>query len=277
MNIDLIAVPYHLGKLHIGSGLAAAEITELAADRLEQAGHMVGRQRVAIETETMSEREAIQSVNHALAGLVRRTSWSDVLPLVIAGNCNHSIGVLSGLDDPTIGVIWFDAHADLNTPETSTTGYYDGMALAQSCRDAFTDLRYQLGMTGRVSPGNILFCGVRDIDPGEQTYIDQESIAMLPVPASMVEAQGMLDSLKQRNVSSVYIHVDIDCLDSQGIPGADFPTPGGLSSATVESTLRSVRDQFHISAFTLATTYDPSRDAELITQQTVLCLLDWVG
>jgi arginase len=69
-------------------------------------------------------------VSKRLASIVRRAIEANQLPVVLAGGCAVSKGILSGFDHGQCGVVWFDAHGDFNTPETTTSGYFDGMSLA---------------------------------------------------------------------------------------------------------------------------------------------------
>src|SRR5205814_1190501 len=129
-------------------------------------------------------------------------------------DCNSCLGTLSGLKSSNIGVVWFDAHGDLNTPETSPSGFFDGMSISVALGDCHPQVWSRLGNTARIPPANVLLVGTRDLDPKERPRIENLPVAMaeaasirkLGVPA---ELGPKLDALAER-ISEVYLHFDID-------------------------------------------------------------------
>lgn len=118
---------------------------------------------------------------------------------------------------PDTRIVWFDAHADLNTPSSSASGYLGGMALAAAAG------LWDSGLGGGLPLENIILAGVRDIDAPEKTLVMNTGIAALS-PAE-VDTEALRDTI---NGKPVYIHIDCDVLDPGIVPTA-YECPGGLS------------------------------------------------
>ena len=119
---------------------------------------------------------------------------------------------------PDAVVVWFDAHADLNTPENTTTGYLGGLALSASL--GWWDSGLGMGL----DPLNVVLGGTRDLDPSEQTHIDDETIAIAAGPTMLSDLDRLVGD------RPVYFHLDCDVLDP-GIMPTDYQVPGGLTLA----------------------------------------------
>ena len=143
MRVSLIAVPYDLGRADVGSGRGpAAYLKAGAAETLRARGHEVEIVTVKREAPFTDELKAVLDVDEAVAVAVDEAVFGDALPLVVAGNCNVTLGVRAGLQragDGDAALVWLDAHGDFNTPATTETGYLDGMPLAMLCGRAYRD------------------------------------------------------------------------------------------------------------------------------------------
>src|SRR5687767_2965165 len=99
-------------------------------ERLRRAGHTVELHTVDVGAGPLLEVANAFTLARAIAGRVQHAVAQAQLPIVLAGNCNSALGTVAGLDATNTAILWFDAHGDLNTPETSTSGFLDGMSLA---------------------------------------------------------------------------------------------------------------------------------------------------
>jgi len=129
MDVALIQVPYVMGDERQGKGpqrLMQAGAAALFAVK----GVSVTEKRVDRGRPFRDSGNASLAVNKRLAPIVRQSVDAGRLPIVLAGGCDASAGVIAGFDHTQCGVVWFDAHGDFNTPETTTTGYLPGMCLA---------------------------------------------------------------------------------------------------------------------------------------------------
>jgi arginase family enzyme len=146
-------------------------------------------------------------------------------PLVLGGCCCAHVGAVEGLAarNSSIGLVWFDAHGDLNTPESSPSGNLWGMPLRM------------LLDSGAVVPANTLLLGARNLDPPEQEFV--ASVGLRTDPSELEQAL--------EGTEGVYVALDVDSLE-QGEIRAFMPEPGGLTVSEVESVLRRVKERSSI-------------------------------
>src|SRR4051812_9197205 len=140
------------------------------------------------------------------------------LPVLLSSDCSICLTTLPALvrRRPAARVLWLDAHADFNTPETTPSAFLGGMCLAAACGvwDAGLD------GVGAVDPARVVMCGVRDVDPGERVLLATRGVGLVERPQ---ELAGLLAG------EQVFVHLDLDVLDPDEMPGAAFPAPGGLA------------------------------------------------
>src|SRR5687768_12994460 len=131
MKIRAIAVPYALGHEDRGSGRGPQRFLDAGVvDALRAHAHDVTLSRIHRQTEFTSEVGASFDVNRQLAPVVREAAAEEAVPLIFSGDCTSCLGTLAGVGHDALGIIWFDAHGDFNTPETTVTGFLGGMPLA---------------------------------------------------------------------------------------------------------------------------------------------------
>jgi arginase len=217
------------------------------------------------------------AINRELARIVREAVDAGELPLVAAGSCDASLGILAGLDHAGCGVVWIDAHADFNTPESTISGFFAGMSLAIVTGHCYRSYWAQIGGVP-VSEAATLLLGVRDLSPAEERErLERSAIRTVPWRDGRPQAdvQTALDDLARR-VDDVYLHIDLDALDPEVAPGiVDEPVPGGLSRQDVEDAVQAVVDRFGLRAVAL-TTYNPERDREEKTLRVARGLVELV-
>jgi arginase len=131
MQVCLIRVPYAMGHQENGGSKGALRLVQAGAQTLLEAwGLEVATARVERGTPFRDTATASRAVNTQLARLVRQAHASRQLPLIPAGSCDASLGILAGFEHAHCGVIWVDAPADFNTPDSTTSGFFAGMSLA---------------------------------------------------------------------------------------------------------------------------------------------------
>jgi arginase len=178
--------------------------------------------------------------------------------------CDAALGVLGGFGHSRCGVVWIDAHADFNTPESSVSGFFPGMTAAVLTGHCHADLWAQAGDAAPIPEERIVMLGTRELSPeAERERLERSAVKVVPwrdgEPRADVEAA--LDRLAAR-VEDIYLHVDNDALDPSVAPGiVDEPVPGGLTLEQLEGAVRAVTDRFRIRAATLAT-YTPEQDED---------------
>lgn len=261
MEIDLVVVPYESGRRGVGVGAGPEQLLVGGlADRLGAGGHDV-RLVPVLSPEAENGREI--SASFALAAQVARAVAASHsggrLPLVLSGNCTvAALGSVAGLGQGT-AVVWLDAHGDLNTPETSPSGFFDGMALSVLLGRCWRGMASRLPGFRPIAAENVALVGVRDLDPGEKEAVERERLPVLSGEGLQRDLHRFLEGVQART-SSAYVHVDLDVLDpSQGRANA-YASPGGLSVEDVISTLRHVAEHVPLGAVAI-TAYDPAFDS----------------
>jgi arginase family enzyme len=149
-------------------------------------------------------------------------------PLLFASDCSICLTTLPSAlrERPEAKVLWLDAHADFNLPDTTPSGFLGGMCLAGACG------AWDAGLGLTIDPSRVVLCGARDVDPGEQEALAQAGVEVI-APG---DVPGALDG------APVYIHLDVDVLDPDDMP-AQFPVPGGLSPDALRELLEVVVDE----------------------------------
>jgi arginase len=242
-DVTLIAVPYHLGRRDFGLGKGVPVLVEALGG---------GGVEVEHEAEFMNEVSASMAVIRHLADRVRETVAAGGFPLIVAGNCNSSLGTVAGLGGG-VGVVWFDAHADFNTPDTTETGFFDGFGLAMLTGSGWPGIREGLQT---IPEEHVVLVGARDVDSGEQERLDASGVQAV----SISELEPALDELRAR-VDSVYVHVDLDVLDPSVGRANWYAVEGGAQLDELAGAIDSIGERFTIRAAAL-TAYAPECDPE---------------
>jgi arginase len=197
---------------------------------------------------------------------VRRALAEGEFPLVLSGNCNAAaIGTLAGLGRGALGTVWFDAHGEFNTPETTTSGFVDGMGLAIAVGHCWKQMARGVPGFSAVPEGHVVMAWVREVDRAERERLDDSAVAV--VGADLMEREGVralaeaLDDMKDR-VGRVYVHLDLDVLDARKVGKAnEFASEGGPDAGELEAALGMVGERLEVAGLGIAS-YDPSFDSE---------------
>lgn len=259
MKLTLIQVPYDSGHYGVRMGRGPLHLIEQGlAGTLERAGHEVEVVPVRLEG-FLTEVTSAPLLHRQVAEQVSKARGEGRLPVVLSGNCNAAaVGSLAGIGGPA-GVVWMDAHGDLNTPDTTPSGFFDGMAISVAMGKAWPTLTAKLPGFHPLDPRNLIHVGARDFDPPELEVIDRERIARVPVEA-LDSLDAALADLATR-VDRAYVHMDLDVLDPSELRANVFATPDGMTVAQVAEVVRATGRHLKIAAAGI-TAYDPDQDPE---------------
>jgi len=191
-----------------------------------------------------------------IAGLfdeVADTVYGEPLPLIISGDCLTALGTVAGLQRSglTPAVVWFDAHGDVQTLETTASGYPGGIALRLLCGYRPELIANRLGLRP-VPEERVVLVDARDLDPPEVDYLRDAPIRQVAV--SELGSATLPDG-------PIYLHVDLDVVDSADVPGLRFPAPGGPNLEAVVAAMGRVLDTGQVCSVGLACTWWPGHDA----------------
>ena len=249
---DLIITPWHLDE-HIPAFPIPASATETIRPALP-AGPVPGRMTL---------------LHQAVAAAVARAAR----PLLLSGDCPTSRGAVAGLQrrHHDLAVVWLDAHGDFNTPAITISGYLGGMALAMltgRTPELFGDA---LGLRP-VADTNVVLADARDLDPAERDALTASRVRR--VPADPAAISSALDGLGR---TPVYLHLDIDVIDSAQLPGLRFPSGPGPSLTQVEECLAAVCTTADVTAACIACAWLPDRVSDQATREAITRLARALG
>ncbi|WP_404406831.1 arginase [Jeotgalibacillus malaysiensis] len=244
-NISVIGVPMDLGQMRRGVDMGPSAIRYAGLlERLEAIGHTVTDlgdiqidqpERVHTADTNLRNLDAVVKGSTALADQVKKVKTDGDFPLILGGDHSIAIGSLAGISSnyENLGVIWYDAHGDLNTGDTSPSGNIHGMPLAVSLGIGHEDLVNIHDYTPKVKPENIVIIGARSLDEGERELIKEKGIRVYTMHE--VDRMGMtkvmeesIEYLKDRT-DGVHLSLDLDGLDPNDAPGVGTPVIGGIS------------------------------------------------
>ncbi len=186
-------------------------------------------------------------------------------PISIAGDCCTTIGVLAGLQRAAIvpHLIWFDAHGDFNTWETSPSGFLGGMPLAMLVGRGEQTLTSAVGLSP-LPEEKVILTDARDLDPGEKISVQNSSIS---------HVQNVADLLQMTLPDGpLYVHFDADILDPTDAPAMNYLAPGGPSLALMQQVFQRLAATKRVMAVSVST-WNPAMDVDGRSQKTVLPLL----
>lgn len=246
-NIHIIGAPSTFGqrKLGVNFGPDALRYAGLV-ERLKNIGHSVedkGNIAVpAVDVEKFKgKQEGLRNLNEIievsenLSNAVSSSIKNQAFPLIIGGDHSIAIGSISGVSQhyENLGIIWYDAHGDLNIPEESPSGNIHGMPLRVLLGDGDKQLVNISGYAPKVKPENIVLIGMRDLDIGERDFIRENNIktyTMADIDRNGIK-QVMEESVSylKDKTDGIHLSLDVDALDPVETPGTGTKVLGGLT------------------------------------------------
>jgi arginase len=266
MDLHLIAVPYDSGQRDVRMGAGPGRLLRAGlAERLAARGHRVRVAEVAADPDAFAaEVGTAFALQRGLAEVVRRAVAAGELPIVLAGNCNTAVGTVAGIDAAALDVVWLDAHGDFNTPETTVSGFLDGMALAMLVGHCWRSMTARVAGFAPVAEEAVMLVGARDLDALERERLAASRVRWVPpgVAAGDVVARlGTALGAGSDRMRSAYLHLDLDVLDPAEAVVNGYAAPDGLQHAEVEAVARLVAERRRLDAIAV-TAFDPAMDAD---------------
>jgi arginase len=248
MIVHLLGVPMDLGsgRRGVDMGPSAIRIAGVA-DRLTELGHKVvdegdivikNMEELKVGHERARYLGEIARAAAIIARKVERIMGLGHFPLVLGGDHSIAVGTVSGIaahaqrKDQRVGLLWIDAHGDINTPETSPSGNIHGMPLAALLGFGAGELTGVAGPPPKVHPANVALVGIRSLDAGEKKRLKETGVQVHTM--SDIDRHGvhriMQKALARVTDGTDYVHVsfDLDAVDPTVAPGVGTPVKGGL-------------------------------------------------
>jgi arginase len=248
MKIHILGVPMDLGagRRGVDMGPSAIRIAGVA-DRLRALGHTIDDEgdiqvkppeQQRITNEKLKYLPAIVRACTVLASKVEKIIASEGFPLVLGGDHSIAIGTIAGIashckkSGKKLGLLWIDAHGDLNTAETSPSGNIHGMPLAASLGHGALELTSVGGDFPKLDPKNVILLATRDLDEGEKASIKKLGVTVFTM--GEIDKHGMALVItkalrKLRHVDYLHVSFDLDAVDPSVAPGVGTPVKGGLN------------------------------------------------
>ena len=268
-KIRVIGVPLDLGQTRRGvdMGPSAVRVAGLEA-RLEAIGHKVedgGNVAVAIaETKKEGDPHAkylkeITSTCQKEAELVIKALESGEIPFVIGGDHSVAAGTVSGVAEfyrrknERVGLIWIDAHSDINTPDTSPSGNVHGMPLGAIMGLGPGELANLFGFCPKVQPENCVLIGIRDVDAQERENIRRAGIEFFTMRD--IDERGMRTVMEEalrmagRGTAGYHVSLDMDWIDPEDAPGVGTPVRGGATYREAHLAMEIIADHGRMLSF----------------------------
>jgi arginase len=268
-KIRVIGVPLDLGQSRRGvdMGPSAVRVAGLEA-RLEALGHVVedgGNVPVAIpeqKKEGAANAKYLKEITATCtknAELVLKTLEAGKVPLVLGGDHSVAAGTVAGVaefyrrQNQKIGLIWIDAHTDINTPDSSPSGNVHGMPLAAIMGLGPAELANIFDFSPKVQPENCVLVGVRDIDAIEKENVHKAGIGVFTMRD--IDERGMRTIMEEalrmagRGTAGYHVSLDMDWIDPEDAPGVGTPVRGGATYREAHLAMEIIADHGRMLSF----------------------------
>ena len=263
VRVTLIEVPYDCGRFGERMGSGPLELAATLPPSLANAGHEVEVRPVRLPERFFHEVAAVVALQHEVRREVAAARAGGRLPVVLSGNCGvAALGAVAALEPPA-AVLWLDAHADFNTPETSPSGFFDGMCLATLAGRAWAAVARRLEGFAPVAEERVVLLGARALDDAEREMLTSSEVAWLSTQAARDDAAALpaaLDAIASR-AERIYLHLDLDVIDPAELRANLYACEGGLTVDEAAAVIAAAGERLQIAAVSI-TAFDASADAE---------------
>jgi arginase len=258
MDAAVFLVPYDCGYYRRRMGLGPERILEAGLKPLfEKLGIGFTAEEVPLETAYPTEIAAAFQLARQLAETVGACRAEGRFPIVLSGNCNAALGTVSGCGPENTGIVWFDAHGEATTPETTVSGFLDGMPISTILGRAWQALARTVPGFTPVPGRRIFLVDGRAAEPAEVLLLEEGGVNRLPKPAEL--PAKLVEAAKE--VKQFYLHVDLDVLDPSVATANQWTPPGGITIDDLVRGVAAARRTAKIGALGMAS-YDPGCDQD---------------
>ncbi len=220
--------------------------------------------------------------NANFAEVVREGLQDNLITVGLEANCNDLLGMLAGLkydadgNSRRVGLVFYDSHGDFNVPETTLSGMLGGMPVAVAAGHALHNLRQTTGLAEPLPMSDIMWGGVRDLDPLEADRFREYEVRQISVQ-DIRDISGNFHAqfaALADEVDVIYVHVDMDVLEPDEVPGHGLTVPDGPSSKALAAAIGVMFENPKTVALGIASTPSFNRDPGGVSRQAALNLIE---
>ncbi len=270
MHITIVCIPYQIDVTRWGCALGPQSFLDHGLlQQLQAKGHTVSNPIWIALPKSERTRDSVTN----LGNIAKRTSAAvsaalkqeDSFVLVLEGDCTHAVGAIGGLAQAkgSPGVVWFDAHGDLNTMETTTSGFFGGLPYAVALGWDLDDWRLAAGLEQPVRPEAAALIGASDLDPAEVEALQRHPILRMDAVVMMKSgvAERIQAALRPRanEAQAWYMHIDLDVAGPEENPGNLTPAPHWPPRQHIIDAARAAAQTVSVKVASLAV-YNPAGD-----------------
>jgi arginase len=265
-RICLIAVPYDSARFNERMGAGPLHIINAGLiEKLQSLDYQVTYQQIKLEDAFPTEIATSMKLMHQIKCEVNGAVQQSCFPIVLSGNCSATVGVVAGLKENQVGVLWFDAHGDAETPETTESGFLDGMGLSMLTFSCWQTLLSHFDLRSGMAGNDIILLGARDLSSTEESFISSNCISYITVD-EIKEMRGPVieaacSHLIHRGIKKLHLHIDVDVIDPSVTPANAYAVFNGVSKEDLFETIDLFATEMSIASLTIAS-YDPMFDTD---------------
>jgi len=263
--LNLLCVPYHLGRRDVGMGKGPAALLDAGAARIvQQADPDAVTEWVELSEPFEHEVQAGFTLQRDLASHVATVREHGGFPVVLGGNCSCCVAAAAGVGETEDGgVVWFDAHADAHTPDTTTSGFLDGMPVSVLTGRSWSNMAKSIPGFKPLPDERVVLVGSRSMEDAERDLVAESGIRLLAPPELSDDAQPLVEALDAlaAHVDSVHLHVDLDVIDLSDGRANEYAADGGPTLPELHHAITMVGSRCRVNSVSL-TSYNPDVDAD---------------
>ena len=275
--VRLIEVPYDSGRRGERYGAGPARLLEAdAAGRLAAGGAAVDVSGIDLGDGFHTEAAGAVEVMRRVQRVVAEALAEGAVPVLLAGNCGTSIGAIAAhrAAGRRIGMVWMDAHGDLHTPDTTTSGFFDGMGHAMLTGRGWPALAGTIPGFAPLQDEAVLFVGGHQLEDAERELLESSALGWLPPGSPEHRIDEALERLAE-HVDAVHVHIDLDVHDAaEGIANG-YAAPGGMAAAEVRAVVTRTTSRLPLASASISC-FEPALDDGRI-RRIALELLELLG
>src|SRR4051812_35378388 len=253
-RVTLIQIPYDSGHFKMRMGTGPDALMALGLPDTLRLQTEVESVEIRLPDGFHTEMSGLIHLQRAATAAARAALDRGSCPIFLSGNCGPAaLSAVAAIGPDQAGVVWFDAHGDCNTPETSASGFLDGMCLAMLAGQCLPNVVSRLDQVKPVAGDQIIQIGLHQVDPQEKdllgklaiTQIASDQLGQLPHALARPSFRG----------KRLYVHLDADVLDITEGKANSYAAPGGLTKRQLNDSMR-VLARTHVIAAAAITSYD---------------------